>query len=286
MKRFLKNAIREGVSRGIGDAIGKAVQEAVEPKATELVNKATDYLEQATEQTGRQTRRGNSDLQNAFSELERSLQGYATKISKNMKVCSECGAPASGDQTYCQACGARLPEHTVAQEAVCTGCGFQNNIGTKFCENCGAKLPVTVRAEQEQQAKDAAELAQWKQLLPNYPEWSCGGSQLNLEEIEQGCYIFSAGFHGSRTAAEQAVEEYRQLLLDDGFRKAGQYPDICHLYKKVGGVCYHVDTEHCFEGDPDRACIGFNVSEPYGGFDYVKPEPRKQVELKDLFKRR
>jgi len=285
MNRFLKNAIREGVSRGIGDAIGKAVQEAVEPKAAELVEKANDYLEQAVGQANRQTRRENSDLQNALSNLERSMQGYATKMSKNMKICPACGEPTTAEKAFCPFCGAKLPTQTVAEEAVCSSCGKQNDIGTKFCEHCGAKLPATIRAEQAQLERDAAELARWDEFLPQYPKWSCGGTALNLEEIDPGCYIFSAGFNGSSIAAKQALEQYRQILMENGFRQAGQYPDISHLYRKVGEACYHVDTEHCFEGDPDRVSVGFDVREPYGGFDYVKPEPRKQVGLKDLFRR-
>ena len=39
----------------------------------------------------------------------------------------------------------------------------------------------------------------------------------------------------------------------------------------------------CFDGDPDLPSIGFDISEPYGGFDYVKPEPKKATSFKDLF---
>ena len=42
-------------------------------------------------------------------------------------------------------------------------------------------------------------------------------------------------------------------------------------------------NEHCFDGDPDCPMIYFDKSEPTGGFDYVKPEPKKQIGLKDLF---
>ena len=52
----------------------------------------------------------------------------------------------------------------------------------------------------------------------------------------------------------------------------------------IDGVCYHVDTEHCFEGDSDCPAIGFDKSEPYGGFNYVKPEPKKKTSFMDLFK--
>ena len=84
----------------------------------------------------------------------------------------------------------------------------------------------------------------------------------------------------------------------NGFREAGQYPDRAHLYKKINGKCYHVDTEHCFEGSMERPEIWFNIQEPSGGFDYVKPEPKQQTRfdlndlkngldggLKNLFKR-
>lgn len=73
------------------------------------------------------------------------------------------------------------------------------------------------------------------------------------------------------------MEEYRQILMQNGFRSAGQYPSIQQLYKRINGVVYHVDLEHCFEGDPDCPSIGFDSSEPYGGFDYVKPEPKKRT---------
>ena len=157
-------------------------------------------------------------------------------------------------------------------------------MGTKFCQDCGTKLPIAVQEEQARQAKDEAELSRWDTLLPNFPKWTCGGSEYNLEEYEPGIFGFSAGFNGNSAAAHRAVEAYRQILLQNGFRQAGQYPSAAHLYKKVNGVCCHVDTEHCFDGDPDRACIGLDNSEPYGGFDYVKPEPKKQLSLKDLFR--
>ena len=97
-------------------------------------------------------------------------------------------------------------------------------------------------------------------------------------------YIFGAEFNGNAPAAQRAVSEYRQVLLANGFRQAGEYPSVEHLYKRVDGVVYHVDTEHCFEGDSDCPSIGFDKSEPRGGFDYVKPEPKKKTSFMDLFK--
>ncbi len=284
LKRTLRNAVSQGISRGIGNAIGKAVQQAVEPKATEYANKAAGHFDRAAGNAAQQTHQATSGLEGAFANLERSVQNYATQMSQNMKICPQCGQPSSAETKFCPGCGAKLPEETLAQGAVCPSCGKQNSIGMKFCVDCGTKLPAAVQEEQAQQAKDAAVLEQWDALLPQYPKWSCGGSKFDIEEYDPGTYTFSVGFNGNEQAAHRAVEQYRQILLQNGFRQAGQYQDICHLYKKADDVCYHADTEHCFEGDADRACIGFNISEPYGGFDYVKPEPKKQPDLRDLFK--
>ena len=284
MKRFLKNAIREGVSRGIGDAIEKAVQEAVEPKATELTGKALEFIDKKTGGSLQSARKSSSELGAALSALEKSMQGYAEKMSQTTKICPECGRPSSADQTHCPECGCKLPEETLAQGAQCPACGKQNDLRSKFCEDCGTKLPATVREEEQQARRDEEELAKWEQLLPHFPKWSCGGSELNLEEYDHAV-IFSVSFSKNNAAAQRAVLEYRELLLEQGFRPAGQYPSEGQLYKMVGALCCHADTENCFEGDADRPCIGFDYSEPSGGFHYTKPEPKKPANLKDLFRR-
>ena len=279
LKRTIQNAVSQGISRGISDAVGKAVKQAVEPRATEYANKAAEHFDQAAGNAAQQTRQATSGLEGAFANLERSMQGYANQMTKDLKVCHECGQPTSGDKKFCPSCGAKLPEQTLGQSAVCPACGKQNSVGTKFCQDCGTKLPIAVQEEQAQLAKDEAELAQWDTLLPQYPKWICGGSQFNLEEYEPGVVNFSAGFHGDTAAAHRAVAQYRQILQQNGFRQAGQHPTQEQLFKRIDGVVYNVDTEHCFEGDPDRACIGFCIREPYGGFDYVKPEPKKSKDI-------
>ena len=279
---FLERAIKRGVSNAVGKAVGKAIGKIIEPTVTDLTNKAANAIDQSVQNAERQTSR-TSGLEGAFTNLERSMQGYANQMTKDLKVCQECGQPASGDTKFCPGCGAKLPEQTLGQSAVCPGCGKQNSVGTKFCQDCGTKLPLAVQEEQAQLAKDAGVLAQWNTLLPQYPSWTCGGSGFGLEEYEPGVFYFSAGFNGDANAAQRAVSEYRQVLLANGFRQAGEYPCIEHLYKRVEGVVYHADTEHCFDGDPDCPSVGFDKSEPRGGFDYVKPEPQKKVSLKDLF---
>ena len=283
MSSLLERAIRRGVSNAVGNAVGKAVQQAVEPKATEFANKAAGQIDAATRhaaQQGEKTVRQASGLEDALSNLQRSVESYATEAAKNMKVCPNCQKTTSADKKFCPDCGARLPEGSVAQGAVCTSCGKQNVIGTKFCQDCGTKLPVAVQEEQMHADDHASVMSKWDKQLPQYPKWNCGGSHFEIE-VYDGFTTFSVNFDGNTFRAKQAVEQYRQLLLEGGFREAGENPTIEHLYKMIDGVCYHADTEHCFEGDNDTATIYFNTGEPQGGF-YYKPD-KKSFGLKGLF---
>lgn len=272
---FLERAIR----RGISDAVGKAIGKAIEPTVTDLTNKAANAIDQAAQNTEQQVARS-SGLEGAMANLERSVQGYATEAAKNMKVCPNCNKPTTADKKFCPECGTQLPEQTVAQGAVCPSCGKQNVIGTKFCQDCGTKLPVAVQEEQMHADDHASVMSKWDKQLPQYPKWNCGGSHFEIE-VYDGFTTFSVNFDGNTFRAKQAVEQYRQLLLEGGFREAGENPTIEHLYKMIDGVCYHADTEHCFEGDNDTATIYFNTGEPQGGF-YYKPD-KKSFGLKGLF---
>jgi len=278
---FLERAIRRGISEGVGRAVGDVVKKAVEPKATELANKAAQHIDQAAQNNQQQTRTF-TGLEGAFANLERAAQGYATEMSKNMKVCSACGQATTADKKFCPNCGNQLPDVTMADSAVCPNCGKQNDLGTKFCQDCGTKLPVAVQEEQAAAAREAAVMEQWDKMLAAYPKWNCGGEP---GLAEYGDHIrFWADFKGNGFAAKAAVEQYRQILRQAGFRPAGQYPSEQQLYRKESGICYHVDLEHCFDGDSDCPNLYFDRSEPSGGFDYVKPESRKPAGLKDLFK--
>ena len=272
---FLERAIRRGVS----DAVGKAIGKAIEPTVTDLTNKAANAIDQSVQNTEQQVARS-SGLEGAMANLERSVQGYATEAAKNMKVCPNCNKPTTADKKFCPGCGTQLPEQTVAQGAVCPSCGKQNVIGTKFCQDCGTKLPVAVQEEQMHADDHASVMSKWDKQLPQYPKWNCGGSHFEIEAYD-GFTTFSVNFDGNTFRAKQAVEQYRQLLLEGGFCEAGENPTIEHLYKMIDGVCYHADTEHCFEGDNDTATIYFNTGEPQGGF-YYKPD-KKSFGLKGLF---
>ena len=276
---FLERAIRRGVS----DAVGKAIGKAIEPTVTDLTNKAANAIDQAAQNTEQQVARS-SGLEGAMANLERSVQGYATEAAKNMKVCPNCNKPTTADKKFCPDCGTQLPEQTVAQGAVCPSCSKQNAIGTKFCQDCGTKLPAAIQEEQAQADRNAAVMAQWDVKLPQYPKWTCGGDRMYINDYDENGHSFEVEFKNNPSAARRAVEQYRQILLANGFRQAGQYPSIEQLFKRINDVVYNVDTEHCFEGDPDFATIGFCIREPYGGFDYVKPEPKKKTSFLDLFK--
>ncbi len=280
---FLERAIRRGVSDAVDKVIGDTVRKAVEPAATELANKAAESIDRATEQTEQKVYR-QSGLEGAFSNLQRSVESYATEQAKNIKICPSCGEAATADKKFCPHCGSKLPETTVAQGAVCPNCGKQNTVGTKFCSDCGAKLPAAIEEEQAEAAKAEEVMTTWDELLSVFPKWNCGGYPVDIQEIDTDQYIFIVDFKGNSRAAKLAVEEYKDFAMQKGFHPAGEYPSNDNLYNKINGVCYHVDLEHCFDGDPDCPTLGFGVKEPYGGYDYVKPEPKKQVSLKDLFK--
>lgn len=304
IKNGISRGISEGISKGVGQAVGKAAERVIAPRAEAYANAAAKELDAATQamnqsaqELGAAASRAESEcgraqsaakssgfagLESALTGWAQSAQSFATEAAKNMKVCPKCGNPATADNSFCPNCGTKLPEETLAQGAVCPSCGRQNTVGTKFCAGCGTKLPSAVAEEKAAAARDAAVLAQWAEKLPQYPVWSCGGTELSLESGD-GYYIFSAVLE-SDFAAQNAVNKYREALLQNGFRQAGQYPCREHLYKKVGGVCCHVDTEHCFDGDGNAPTLYFNMEEPTGGFDYVKPAPQKEFNLKNELK--
>lgn len=123
-------------------------------------------------------------------------------------------------------------------------------------------------------------MSQWRSKLPQYPVWCCGGEDYEIEEFDGACY-FTAYF-GSSAAARNAVDRYREVLMQSGFRPAGENPNRDNLYKMVDGRCYHADLEHCFDADSTSPTVGFAIGEPRGGFSCKKPESGKSS-WRDLF---
>jgi len=289
----------KAMKQGLGEALGKAakqIDQAVnqvsnqmnggqpQPQNQQMQQQQYAQPQQQYQQQPAQTTAGTglgAGLGGFFANLEKSAKSFATELGKDMKICPNCGKPSGKDQQFCPECGAKLPEETVAEGAICPNCGKQNDIGTKFCQDCGTKLPSAVAEEQAAEAADASVMAQWDEQLGAFPKWNCGGSKYNIEMYDN-YYSFTA-FFPQGVGAEAAVNQYRQILQQNGFQPAGQYPSMDHLYKMYNGRCLHVDLEHCFEGDYEWPTIGFDLSEPTGGFDYVKPEPKTPTGLKDLF---
>lgn len=287
------------IKDAVGNAVSGAVKKAVQPKADELaanaVSQAANALNQTANRTaaaadavnqaaaeGAQTVSGTEapskeEMQAALGTLESLLGGFAQHAAERMKLCPKCGEAASADKDFCPSCGAKLPDMTVADGVKCAKCGRQNEPGTRFCSGCGEKLPAAVQAEQAAAEADAEVLKQWAEKLPDFPVWSCGGSDMEFEQetgTETESWRFSVTLV-TPVAAENAVKQYRQVLMQHGFKTEGQYPDEEHLYKRVNGVSCHADTEHCFQGDADSPTIYFDHSQPNGGYDYKKPEKKQ-----------
>ncbi len=271
------------ITRGITRGIGNAVQNAAERKATEVltpkINEAADKLNRSqNEKTAEQSQQGASaaKLEAALGRFAGAAQGYATKAAQNIKVCPECGKPTDADKKFCPECGTALPETTLAQGAVCPECGKQNNLGEKFCAECGAKLPIAEQEERQARERDEQTMSEWDETLSQYPRWACGGSDFSLERYDEHV-TFTPNFFGDNAAARQSVTAYRNVLKQNGFAPAGSYPSDEHLYKQIGETWYHVDTEHCFEGDPDLPSFGFDNQKPYVN------EPKKKKGLFGIF---
>ncbi len=281
LKNIIRNAVDDGISKGIRDAVSSAAEKIIAPKAEEIAGKVAESLDNAagemsaaTAESAKEAKSGFLSLEESLNKLSESAEKYATEAAKNMKLCPKCQTPASADKTFCPNCGAKLPDETVAEGALCPACGKQNTVGTKFCASCGAKLPFAIAEEKANAEKNAAVLARWAEAMPQYPVWSCGGTDYELEEGED-YFRFSASF-ASEDEGRKSIPAYRALLKANGFREAGEYPTELHLYKKIDGKCFHVDTEHSFDGSFDRPDVAFEMAEPTGGFDYVKPSAKEQ----------
>ena len=272
------------IKDAVSGAVSEAVKKAVQPKADELAANAVSQAaagaqaaEQAQTAGSTEAAPSKEEMQAALGTLGSLFSGFAQHAAENMKICPKCGEGASADKDFCPSCGAKLPDMTVADGVKCTKCGRQNEPGTKFCSGCGEKLPAAIVAEQAAAEADAAVLKEWAEKLPDFPVWNCGGTEMELEQIPDAdteSWRFSVTLV-TPVAAQNAVKQYRQVLLQNGFKQEGQYSSEEHLYKRVNGVSCHVDTEHCFEGDSNAPTVYLNHSQPSGGYDYKKPEKKQ-----------
>jgi hypothetical protein len=273
---LLDRAIQKGINRAVGNAVTGAVEKAVAPKVEQAAEQVAQQIVPPTQQqpapdpaiTQQQAQQAGAALSGLFG----GLNSLATEAAKNMKICPSCGEAAGAQTKFCPKCGGSMPEQTVAQGGLCSSCGKQNDIGTKFCADCGAKLPAAVAEEQAAQAKSDNAMAEWDRLLSQYPKWQFGGRDYRVEQLDDlegaPCYQFAAVGVG-----EAELEQYRQLLLTNGFRPAGKYPDQYQLFKRIDSIVHNADLEHAFESG--GLTLYFIVREPNGGFDYVKQAEQK-----------
>ncbi len=292
---FLDRAIKNGINKAVGTAVQKGVEQGVSkvvaPRVEQAANKAADSINKATnapEYTGRVDNEGMEraagSLGSLFGSYQNAAMSFANEAAKNMKICPSCGASASADTKFCPSCGGKLPDGTVAGGAKCPQCGKQNSIGVRFCAECGAKLPAAEEEERLKRSEFDAVMSKWDTLLPQYPKWSFGGEEADIIECGttddgQPFYQFSV-----KVADRRDLGEYRELLKQNGFTKAGKYPSEDSLYKMIGGRCYMMDSSEAFSSGENYMTISFAAQEPAGGFDYKEPEKKIPTSFRDLFR--
>jgi RNA polymerase subunit RPABC4/transcription elongation factor Spt4 len=283
------------VVSGAAKGVGNAVQNTAERKATEAVQGQIDKTADKIIKTGTEsTAQTNYDdgavdtgavatTAGGLAGLAGMMTGFANEAAKNIKICPKCQQGAGADKKFCPACGTALPEQTLGAGAACKDCGKQNDIGTKFCAGCGAKLPIALQEEQAAKMRDGNVMQNWTTMLPQYPQWTCGGYDFCLEENgtdDKGRPYYHFGAMG---VSQSNLNAYREILKQNGFRTAGEYPSEDALFKRINGVVYCFDSGDPFV-DPGHLGVSFGIREPHGGFDYVKPEKKEKKGLFGFFK--
>lgn len=206
---------------------------------------------------------GLAGLGSALAGLASRAEQFTTQMTSSMKICPSCGEPSPGDKAFCPHCGAKLPEQTLGQGYVCAKCGVQNTPGTKFCSSCGALLPAAEAQMKAQKEKDDKTLARLHELLPQFPVWSVGGSDFNLEEngtsMGYPVYLLTAECNRGQ------LDAYIALLLQAGFKQSGD-----EYWKTVDGVCRVFSATEAFSSDLMN--VNFYVD------NYDKREEKKAAE--------
>lgn len=291
----VNEGVRKGVSRGVSNAIGKAFEQALAPTAEKLANKSAEAINSASEQLDKGINDAATEVKTSATEvkaeasqaaasvgglagLESALAGlasraekYATQMSASMKICPSCGKPSPADKDFCPYCGTKLPETTLGQDYTCPKCGEVNTIGTKYCTKCGALLPAAEAEVKAKQAKDEKALEKMAELLPQYPKWTVGGSEFDIDENgdNNGYPIYTLSLVGGR----KELDAYIALLKEAGFNDAGD-----DYWKTIDGVCRTVNVTDAINGDCLN--VGFYVSDRDKKVE-AKPKPAEDP-LADL----
>ncbi len=71
--------------------------------------------------------------------------GFGVEAMQQIKVCGECGTTAKSTQSFCTACGHRLPDKTLydiykERHKCCPTCDTVVADESDYCPQCGRKL--------------------------------------------------------------------------------------------------------------------------------------------------
>ena len=91
----------------------------------------------------------------------------------------------------------------------------------------------------------------WETLLPQFPKWNLGGD-VELEESDEDSYELTV-----RGVGKNELEQYKQLLKQNGFTTSSPKASDSQLYKNVGSINYNFDSEEPFMGGADCLCVFF-----------------------------
>ncbi len=73
--------------------------------------------------------------------------GFGPSAMKKVRVCAQCGSPASSEKNFCVECGHRLPDKTLydlylERHEQCSACGAVLAKEIEFCPKCGMKITI------------------------------------------------------------------------------------------------------------------------------------------------
>lgn len=312
---LLGNLLSDAISAGVKNAVGKAVEKAVQPSMDNLAKKqaqqidaASANIEQNTAELRQATAESKAEMDGAaqagtgaagglggalaglaglgsalggLGGIKSSMEQYATEMSKSMKICPSCGEPCGADKEYCPKCGAKLPAETAAAAYTCPKCGEVNLPGSKHCGKCGAVLPGAEAEVRRQQENDAAVLSEFRHKLPQYPEWTVGGTGFELEAdgMEDGHPLYRFSLDGR----ESLLYAYISKLEAAGFART--YAGSSTYVKEIGGEGFAFNCEEAY--DDNHIGVVFYVDNSLVKKQQTEKQPEIDVAglAKGLFKK-
>lgn len=125
-------------------------------------------------------------------------------------------------------------------------------------EEIGAEVVKDTSMFATTKPEDLKVLEEFKQKLPQYPVWTVGGWDFELEEVgeREGHPEFLLKLHGP----EVLLNAYKLLMEEAGFKLyGGRWSDV--MVKVVDGECYCFTTTDAIQDD--NIWVGYFVSKEY-----------------------